>query len=183
MTGKKIGYLRVSTLLQNEERQLNGIELDKEFVEKASARDTNRPVLKTMLDFIREGDEVYIHDISRLARNISDLHSLVETITGKGAVLKFVKENLTFASDRNDPMSELLLNLLGSVYAFERQILLERQREGVQIAKQAGKYTGRKKSIDTGEILKTLESGLSMRKTAEELGISLSSVQRAKKAA
>ena len=106
MTGKKIGYLRVSTLLQNEERQLSGIELDKEFVEKASARDTNRPVLKTMLDFIREGDEVYIHDISRLARNISDLHSLVETITGKGAVLKFVKENLTLTSDRNDPMSE-----------------------------------------------------------------------------
>ena len=125
----------------------------------------------------------FIHDISRLARNISDLHSLVETITGKGAVLKFVKENLTFTSDRNDPMSELLLNLLGSVYAFERQILLERQREGVQIAKQAGKYTGRKKTIDTEEILRTLESGLSMRKTAEELGISLSSVQRAKKAA
>ena len=125
----------------------------------------------------------FIHDISRLARNISDLHSLVETITGKGAVLKFVKENLTFTSDRSDPMSELLLNLLGSVYAFERQILLERQREGVQIAKQAGKYTGRKKSIDTEEILRTLESGLSMRKTAEELGISLSSVQRAKKAA
>ena len=95
----------------------------------------------------------------------------------------FVKENLTFTSDRNDPMSELLLNLLGSVYAFERQILLERQREGVQIAKQAGKYTGRKKTIDTGEILRTLESGLSMRKTAEKLGISLSSVQRAKKAA
>ena len=119
----------------------------------------------------------------RQPSHISDLHSLVETITGKGAVLKFVKENLTFTSDRNDPMSELLLNLLGSVYAFERQILLERQREGVQIAKQAGKYTGRKKSIDTEEILRTLESGLSMRKTAEELGISLSSVQRAKKAA
>ena len=136
-----------------------------------------------MLDFVREGDEVYIHDTSRLARNISDLQSPVETIAGKGAVLEFVKENLTFTSDRNDPMSELPLNLLGSVHAFERQILLERQREGVQIAKQAGKYTGRKKSIDTEEILKTLESGLSMRKTAEKLGIPLSSVQRAKKAA
>ena len=143
MSGKKIGYLRVSTPLKNEERRLSGIELDKKFIEKASARDTNRPLLKTMLDFVREGDEVYIHDTSRLARNISDLQSPVETITGKGAVLKFVKENLTFTSDRNDPMSELLLNLLGSVYAFERQILLERQREVVQIAKQAGKYTVR----------------------------------------
>ena len=183
MSGKKIGYLRVSTLLKNEDRRLSGIELDKEFIEKASARDTNRPVLKTMLDFVREGDEVYIHDTSRLARNLSDLQSPVETITGKGAVLKFVKESLTFTSDRNDPMSELLLNLLGSVYTFERQILLERQREGVQIPKQAGKYTGREKSIDTGEILRTLESGLSMRKTAEKLGISLGSVQRAKQAA
>jgi DNA invertase Pin-like site-specific DNA recombinase len=183
MSGKKIGYLRVSTLLKNEDRRLSGIELDKEFIEEASARDTNRPVLKTMLDFVREGDEVYIHDTSRLARNLSDLQSPVETITGKGPVLKFVKENLTFTSDRNDPMSELLLNLLDSVYTFERQILFERQREGVQIAKQAGKYTGRKKSIDTGEILRTLESGLSMRKTAEKLGISLGSVQRAKQAA
>lgn len=183
MSAKKIAYLRVSTLLKNEDRRLRGIELDKEFIEKASARDTNRPVLKTILDFVREGDEVYIHDTSRLARNISDLQSPVETITGKGAVLKFVKENLTFTSDRNDPMSELLLNLLDSVYTFERQILFERQIEEVQIAKQAGNYTGRKNSIDTGEILRTLESGLSMRKTAEKLGTSLGSVQRAKQAA
>ena len=178
MSGKKIGYLRVSTLLQNEERQLSGIELDKEFVEKASARDTNRPVLKTMLDFIREGDEVYIHDISRLARNISDLHSLVETITGKGAVLKFVKENLTLLLSQRSNV-RTTSELLGSVYAFERQILHERQREGVQIAKQAGKYTG-KKSIDTEEILRTLESGYLGR---QQKNSGSSSVQRAKKAA
>ena len=94
-----------------------------------------------------------------------------------------MKENLTFTSDRNDPMSELLLNLLGSVYAFERQILLEKAERGCSDREASSKYTGRKKSINTEEVLRTLESGLSMRKTAEELGISLSSVQRAKKAA
>ena len=183
MSGKKIGYLRVSTLLQNEERQLTGIELDKEFVEKASARDANRPVLQQMLEFIREGDEVFFHDISRCARNIRDLHELVETITKKGAVVRFVKENLTFTADRTDPMSELLLGLLGSVYAFERAITNERVREGVEIAKRKGLYKGRKRTIDPETILNELNSGLSMRKTAEKLGISLSSVQRAKKAA
>ena len=183
MNGKRIGYLRVSTVLQNEERQLSGIELDKEFVEKASARSANRPVLQQMLEFIREGDEVFIHDISRLARNIQDLHSLVEEITSKGATLNFLKESLTFTSDKTDAMSELLLSLLGAVYSFERRILLERQREGIEIAKRAGKYSGRKKTINDEAILELLECGMSMRKTAKELGVSLSSVQRAKKIA
>ncbi len=180
MSGKKIGYIRVSTFHQNEDRQLASVDLDREFVEKASAKNSDRPILKEMLDYIREGDEVYIHDISRLARNIADLHNLVEEITDKGVTLRFMKESLTFTADKSDPMSQLMLSMLGAVYSFERSIMLERQREGIAVAKAAGKYTGRPKSINSAEIISLLDSGLSLRKTAKQLGISLSSVVRAK---
>ena len=180
MSGKKIGYIRVSTFHQNEDRQLASVDLDKEFLEKASAKNNDRPILKEMLDYIREGDEVYIHDISRLARNIADLHNLVEEITDKGVTLRFMKESLTFTADKSDPMSQLMLSMLGAVYSFERSIMLERQREGIAVAKAAGKYTGRPKSINSAEIISLLDSGLSLRKTAKQLGISLSSVVRAK---
>lgn len=174
-----VGYVRVSTIDQNTDRQLEGFHLDRVFVEKASARDTKRPVLNEMLGFIREGDEVVVHDISRLARTLTDLHNLVEQITGKGCALKFLKEGLVFTGDA-DPMSELLLGMLGSVYAFERSMILERQKEGIALAKAKGRYRGRPKSIDISKIRELLESGLSMRKVAAQLGISLSSVQRAK---
>lgn len=181
--GKHIGYTRVSTILQNDERQLAGVSLDRVFSDQASARDTKRPALKEMLAFIRKGDTVHVHDISRLARNVADLHQLVGKITGKGANLQFEKEGLSFSGEpMSDPMSDLLLSMLGSVYQFERAILLERQREGVQIAKQKGKYKGRKKQIDDSEIRAMLDSGVSFRKTAENLGVSLSSVQRASRA-
>ena len=176
----KIGYIRVSTLDQNTERQLDGIPLDKVFEEKASARNVSRPKLVELLDYIREGDEVIVHDISRLARNIEDLHGLVRQITHKGCVIRFQKENLTFTADRSDPTSELLLSMLGAVYSFERQILLERQKEGIAIAKAKGKYKGRPKAISPAPILELLNGGLSMRKTADKLGISLSTVQRLK---
>lgn len=176
----KIGYIRVSTVDQNTERQLDGIQLDKVFEEKASARNVSRPKLVELLDYIREGDEVIVHDISRLARNIEDLHGLVRQITHKGCVIRFQKENLTFTADRSDPTSELLLSMLGAVYSFERQILLERQKEGIAIAKAKGKYKGRPKAISPAPIVELLNGGLSMRKTAERLGISLSTVQRVK---
>ena len=138
MTGKKIGYIRVSTFHQNEDRQLASVDLDREFVEKASAKNSDRPILKEMLDYIREGDEVYIHDISRLARNIADLHNLVEEITDKGVTLRFMKESLTFTADKSDPMSQLMLSMLGAVYSFERalcwnvsvKVLLSQKQQG-----------------------------------------------------
>ena len=176
----KIGYIRVSTVDQNTERQLDGVELDKVFEEKASARNVSRPKLVELLDYIRDGDEVIVHDISRLARNIEDLHGLVRQITHKGCVIRFQKENLTFTADRSDPTSELLLSMLGAVYSFERQILLERQKEGIAIAKARGKYKGRPKTISRDAILDKLQKGLSMRNVAKELGISLSTVQRVK---
>ncbi len=181
MKGQKIGYIRVSSVEQNTDRQLVDIELDKTFEEKVSAKTTNRPQLQQMLEHIRENDEIYCHDISRLARNIEDLHRLVREITGKGCSLHFVKENLHFSGDKTDPTQELLMNMLGAVYTFERQILKCRQAEGIALAKEKGKYKGRPPKIDFEEIKRVLNLGNSISKTAEILGVSMSSVQRAKK--
>ena len=175
-----VGYIRVSTQDQSTDRQLDGMALEKVFEEKVSARTADRPKLNELLDYIREGDEVVVHDISRLARNMEDLHRLVRQITDKGCTLRFVKENLTFTNDQTDAVSQLLLSMLGAVYQFERNIMLERQREGIAIAKAKGRYKGRPKSIDRSEILTLLDDGLSMRKTAGKLGVSLSTVQRVK---
>ena len=183
MKGQKVGYIRVSTVDQNTDRQLADIELDKVFEEKVSAKTANRPELQQMLRHIREGDEIYIHDISRLARNIEDLHRLVNEIIEKGCSVHFVKENLHFSGDRTDPTQQLLLSMLGAVYQFERSIMLERQREGIAVAKAAGKYKGRPKKIDNHEIRRILAEGNSISKTANLLGVSMSSVQRAKREA
>ena len=183
MKGQKIGYIRVSTVDQNTDRQLVDIELDKIFEEKVSAKTANRPQLQLMLEHIRENDEVYCHDISRLARNIEDLHRLVREITEKGCSVHFMKENLHFTGNKNDPTQQLLLTMLGAVYQFERSIMLERQREGIAVAKSKGKYKGRPPKIDNGEILRVLGEGNSISKTAKLLGVSMSSVQRAKRAA
>ena len=180
---KTIGYIRVSTIGQNSERQLADVKLDKVFEEKVSAKTMNRPKLQEMLEFIREGDTVIVHDISRLARNIKDLHELVETITALGVTLKFKKENLVFTGDKQDAMSQLMLSMLGAVYQFERSILLERQREGIAIAKKAGKFTGRPATVDTQAIIDALKGGNSISKTAKLCGVSKSTVQRVKKSA
>ena len=182
MSGKTIGYIRVSTVGQNTERQLEGIDLDKVFEEKASAKTKDRPRLNEMLEYIREGDSVIVHDISRLARNIQDLHHLVEEITAKGVTLQFNKEGLTFSGDKQNPMSQLLLSMLGAVYQFEREIMKERQREGIAVAKAKGKFKGRPAKLNNSEILQLVDEGNSIAQTAKILGISQSSVQRAKRA-
>lgn len=142
----KIGYVRLSTVEQNTARQLVGITLDRVFEEKVSAKNIgNRPVLREMLGFIRDGDDLYVHSMARLARNLKDLLTLVTTITDKGVTLHFVKENLTFeAKAKATPFNKLLLGLLGSVAEFERELILERQREGIAQAKARGAYKGRK---------------------------------------
>lgn len=142
----KIGYVRDSTVEQNTARQLVGITLDRVFEEKVSAKNIgNRPVLREMLGFIRDGDDLYVHSMARLARNLKDLLTLVTTITDKGVTLHFVKENLTFeAKAKATPFNKLLLDLLGSVAEFERELILERQREGIAQAKARGAYKGRK---------------------------------------
>lgn len=176
----RVGYVRVSTVDQNTERQLDGIQLDKVFEDKVSGANTDRPQLQAMLEYVREGDTVVVHDISRLARNLEDLLSLVKTLTGKGIAVQFVKESLLFTGD-DSPMQSLMLSMLGAVYQFERSMIKERQREGVQLAKAAGKYKGRVKTVDDEAIRAAVAGGLSLRKAAVELGVSLSTVQRAMK--
>ena len=138
-----IAYVRVSTVEQNEARQiesLNKYQIDKWFIEKVSAKDTNRPELQNMIDYIREGDTVYIHDFSRLARSTKDLLELVELLNNKGISLVSTKENL----DTSTPTGKLMLTMIAAINEFERMNLLERQREGIAIAKRQGKYKGRK---------------------------------------
>lgn len=137
-----IAYVRVSTVEQNEERQLEGLKqynIDKWFTEKVSAKDTNRPQLKAMLDFAREGDTIFVWDFSRLSRSVKDLLDIVDQFKLKGIFLRSIKENL----DTSSPTGKLMLTMIGAINEFERANLLERQREGIAIAKAEGKYKGR----------------------------------------
>jgi DNA invertase Pin-like site-specific DNA recombinase len=177
-----IGYIRVSTVEQNTVRQLDGIELDKVFVEHASGSTKNREQLTAMLEYMRDGDIVHVHSIDRLARNLSDLKELVNAMISKGVTVQFHKEAMKFNSDKSDSMSNLMFNILGSFAEFERELMLERQREGIAKAKEQGKYKGRTKSVDADAIRNAMKKeGASFRRVARELGVSLSTVQRAMK--
>ena len=141
--GQNIAYVRVSTVEQNEARQIEALEkhdIDKWFTEKVSGKNTKRPQLQKMLEFVREGDTIYIHDLSRLARSTKDLLDIVEQLQAKGVHLVSNKENI----DTNTPTGKLMLTMIGAIAEFERANLLERQREGIAIAKKQGKYKGRK---------------------------------------
>lgn len=174
----RVGYIRVSSVDQNTERQLDGISLDKVFTDKISGASTERPQLAAMLDYIREGDTIIVHSIDRLARSLADLLALVESLNAKGVAVSFHKENLLFTGE-DSAMQKLMLQMMGSFAEFERSMIRERQREGIAKAKESGVYKGRKKVIDDAAIRAAVAGGLSYRKTAEQLGISLSTVQRA----
>jgi len=151
-------YIRVSTVQQNTERQLKGIECDREFIEKVSGKDTNREELQKLLMVIREGDVINCHELSRLARNTQDLLKLVDEILNKKAAIKFFKENLYFdGKKKDDPFQKLMLTMLAAISTFERDLMLERQREGIAIAKEKGKYKGRKSNFTDAD-LKLIQS-------------------------
>ena len=138
-----IAYVRVSTVEQNEARQLEGLKkynIDKWFTEKISGKDTNRPELRNLLGFVREGDTVYVHDFSRLARSTKDLLDIVDQLNRKNVHLVSNKENL----DSSTPTGKLMLTMIAAINEFERTNLLERQREGIAEAKKRGVYKGRK---------------------------------------
>lgn len=177
-----IAYRRVSTTDQNLDRQLSdtGITFDRTFEDMVSGADTNRPELQLMLSYAREGDTIHVHSIDRFARNLGDLNKLITDLNAKGITVQFHKEALSFTGE-DSPMSNLMLNLLGSVYQFERAMLKERQREGINKAKLRGVYKGRPKTIDVSAITSSLSSGVSIRKTATSLDVSVSTVQRVKK--
>ena len=146
-----IAYVRVSTVEQNEGRQIEALKarnIDRWFTEKVSAKDTNRPQLKELLEFAREGDTIFIHDFSRLARSTKDLLDIVELLNEKGVHLVSNKENI----DTSTATGKLMLTMIGAIAEFERTNLLERQREGIALAVKEGKYKGRREiKIDNFE--------------------------------
>lgn len=178
MKGQRVGYIRVSSIDQHEDRQLDGIELDRQFVDKVSGKDTNRPALQEMLLYVREGDTLIVHSLDRLARNLADLLGLVEKLTAKGVTVHFQKENLSF-SGNDDPMSRLLLSVLGAFAEFERQLIRQRQREGIELAKRKGVYKGRKPALtrsQTQELRQRAANGESKAAIARAYGISRETV-------
>ena len=141
--GKNIAYVRVSTAEQNETRQkeaLKKYDIDKWFIEKASGKDTNRPRLQEMLEYIREDDTVYVEEFSRLGRSTADLLNTVQQIEDVGAKFVSLKENF----DTKTPTGKLQMTMMAAIAEFERSMILERPREGIAIAKREGKYKGRK---------------------------------------
>ncbi len=146
MNGQRIGYVRVSSLDQNPDRQLEQIAVDRTFADKASGKDVARPQLDALLRFAREGDTVVVHSMDRLARNLDDLRRLVQELTARGIRVEFVKEGLTFTGE-DAPMATLLLSAMGAFAEFERALIRERQREGIALAKRRGVYRGRKQAL------------------------------------
>lgn len=175
MQGKRIGYIRVSTVDQNTERQLDGVVLDKTFTDKASGKDTHRPQLQALLDYLRDGDTLIVHSMDRLARNVEDMLRLVRELTDKGVTIQFMKENLTFSGGES-PIGMLMLTMLGAFAQFERSMIRERQREGIEKAKAKGNvYKGRKPALNDEQVkamLSKIESGTSKAAVAREFKIS-----------
>jgi DNA invertase Pin-like site-specific DNA recombinase len=174
MAGQRIGYIRVSSLDQNTVRQLEGIELERIFTDKASGKDTRRPQLEELLRFLRGGDTLVVHSMDRLARNLDDLRSLVQKLTRKGVRIEFVKEHLVFTGE-DSPMANLMLSVTGAFAEFERALIGERQREGITLAKAHGAYRGRRKALSpeqAGELRRRAGAGEQKTALAREFGIS-----------
>ena len=172
--GKRVGYIRVSSVDQNTERQLEGVKVDKRFTDKASGKDTKRPQLQAALEYLREGDVLVVHSMDRLARNLDDLRKVVSDLTARGVAVEFVKEQLTFTGE-DSALSKLLLSVMGAFAEFERSLLKERQREGIALAKKAGVYKGRKRALSperATELRDRVKAGEKKAAVAREFGIS-----------
>lgn len=173
----KIGYRRVSTTDQNLDRQeLDGCE--KVFEEKLSGANRERPALRDLIDFAREGDEVIVHSLDRLARDLRDLKSIVDELNDKGVTVDFLQERLRFSPDADDPLSKLQLHLMGAFAEFERSMIRKRQAEGIARAKAKGVYKGRRATIDREKVAEMHEQGLGATEIAKALGIGRASVYR-----
>lgn len=177
--GQTVGYVRVSTADQNTERQLSGIQLDKIFTDHASGKNADRPALTECMGYVREGDQLVVHSMDRLARSLVDLRRTVDELTARGVSVRFVKEGLTFTRDTSDPCAVLMLSVMGAVAEFERALLLERQREGIAIAKDKGVYKGRVPSLSIDQALEVdrrMADGESASAIAREYGVSRATV-------
>ena len=170
-------YARVSSIDQNLDRQIQEVKCDRLYCDKQSGKNVNREQLQAMLSNIREGDEITCLSMDRLSRSLTDLIKLVEEITSKGAKITFVKENMTFTPNKNDPFQNIMLSMLGAINQFYRENLLEIQREGIRCAKIAGKYSKERKKKLSPEQVKEIKEKMKLRETnvselAKEYGVS-----------
>ncbi len=180
MKGIRIGYIRVSSDDQNPDRQLEGIQLDRKFIDQLSGKDTKRAAFEEMMRYLREGDTLLVHSMDRLARNLDDLRKIVQELTKRNIMIEFVKENLTFKGD-DSPIAILTLSIMGAFAEFERSIIRERQREGIVLAKKRGVYKGRKKCLTPEQVVDIKEKikiGLNICKIARAYGVSRYSIYK-----
>ena len=180
MSGQRVGYVRVSTADQNTDRQLDGVSVENTFTDQGSGKDTKRPELAALLRFVRKDDTVVVHSMDRLARNLSDLLQLVQSLTARGVAVEFLKERLTFTGE-DAPVATLMLSVMGAVAEFERMLIRERQREGIALAKKRGVYRGRRRSLhpqQIEELHRRVDAGEPKARIAGDLGISRQSLYR-----
>ncbi len=175
-----VGYIRVSSVDQNTARQLDGVKLDKVFEEKLSGKNvTDRPELQACLNFLRDGDFLLVHSIDRLARNQRDLQNIVGDLVAKGVSIKFITENLEFGN-KDNPMGNLMLQMMGAFAEFERTMIKSRQREGIRKAKERGQQFGRKslKPKLVAELKNRKEKGQPVKEIAFAMNIGASTVYK-----
>ena len=178
--GQRIGYRRVSTLVQNTARQLEDVDIDKMFEDKLSGSTRARPGLEAMLDHLRAGDEVHVHSIDRLARDLGDLHAIVRDITERGAVVHFHKESLMLGGG-DTAIHRLQLDIMGAVAAFERAIINERSAEGRAIARQKGVRFGAAPKLSKAEqrkVCQQYQAGEPVSRIAIDLDVSRRTIHR-----
>ena len=173
----KVGYRRVSSVDQSLARQDLG-DCERIFEEKLSGGTTDRPALMDMIAFVRSGDEVVVHSIDRLARNLMDLQSIIKELNDKGASVHFITEQLTFSSDGGSAFQTLQMQLLGSFAQFDRAMIRKRQAEGIAKAKAKGVYAQRKRTVNPDKVKQLFDDGLSKAAIAKHLNISRMSVYR-----
>lgn len=170
-------YIRVSSVDQNTERQLDGVSVDRTFEDKASGGSTDRPQLQLLLDYVRDGDTIHVHSIDRLARSLRDLQDLIEGLNGRGVAIQFLKEGLTFDGEPT-PFQKLQFHMLGAVAEFERSIIRERQREGIVKAKQRGVYDNRTRKVRADKVRQMYDDGIGASEITNRTGISRAHVYR-----
>ena len=182
MSGQDVGYVRVSSTGQNDERQLSDVTLNEVFRDKCSGKDTKRPGLEDCLRHLRKGDTLHVHSLDRLARNLRDLQTMVESLNEKGISIHFHKENLVFSGDSN-PMQKLMLQMMGAFAEFERNLIRERQKEGIEAAKAKGVLIGSTPKLDEKTekemVTRALQPGANKKALAEEYGITRATIYNA----
>lgn len=175
-----IGYTRVSSVQQNLDRQLAGVELDKVFSDKLSGKNLDREQFKAMMGYVREGDVLHVHSLDRLGRNLMDVLNVIQELAAKGVALHSHKENIDTST--NSPIQTAMIQLMGVFGELERNMMLERQREAAAIARERGtfKARGNGAAIDRNAVKRDLDAGMSIRKVAAQHGISTQTVSRIK---